>query len=81
MPPYTAPSPAAVRTRHYRERRERGDIVVPLEVENYKLDALVEHGFLEEGDLKNRAKVGEAVGVLLFFLADGAVELDHGKYE
>ncbi len=74
-------SSSAGRTRRYRERRDRGSVVVSLEVEDYKLDALVEHGFLAEGDAKNRAKVAEAVDVLLFALADGAVEIDYEKYE
>ncbi len=74
-------SPSAFRTRRYRERRDRGDIVISLEVENYKLRGLIDHGFLAEGDITNRAKVSKAVDVLLFALADGAVEIDFAKYD
>ncbi len=81
MPPQTTLSSAAIRTRRYRERRERGDIVISLEVENYKLRGLIDHGFLAEADVKSRAKVADAVDVLLFALADGAVEIDFAKYD
>ncbi len=74
-------SPSAFRTRRYRERRERGSVVISLEVDSEKLGALVDQGFLAEADVKSRAKVSEAVDVLLFALADGAVEIDWEKYE
>ena len=74
-------SSSAIRTRRYRERRDRGSVVVTLEVDSEKLGALVDHGFLAEGDVTNRAKVAEAVDVLLFALAGGAVEIDFAKYE
>ena len=74
-------SSSTFRTRRYRERRERGSVVISLEVENYKLRGLIDHGFLAEGDVRSRAKVAEAVDVLLFALADGAVEIDFAKYE
>ncbi len=74
-------SSSAIRTRRYRERRDRGDIVISLEVENYKLRGLIDHGFLAEGDVKSRAKVADAVDVLLFALADDAVEIDFAKYD
>ncbi len=81
MPSDATLFPSAVRTRRYRERRDRGDIVISLEVENYKLRGLIDHGFLAEGDVRSRAKVAEAVDVLLFALADGAVEIDYAKYD
>ncbi len=81
MPPQTTLSSSAARTRRYRDRRARGDIVISIEVENYKLRGLIDHGFLAEGDVTNRAKVAEAVDVLLFALADGAVEIDYAKFE
>ncbi len=74
-------SSSAARTRRYRERRDRGDIVIYLEVDSEKLGALVDQGFLAEAAVTNRAKVHEAVDVLLFALADGAVEIDFAKYE
>ncbi len=81
MPSDATHSPSAIRTRRYRDRRDRGDIVISLEVENYKLRGLIDHGFLAEADVKSRAKVADAVDVLLFALADGAVEIDYAKYE
>ena len=81
MPPQTTLSSAAIRTRRYRERRDRGSVVISLEVDSEKLGALVDQGFLAEGDVTNRAKVAEAVDVLLFALADGAVEIDYAKFE
>ncbi len=74
-------SSSAIRTRRYRERRDRGSVVISLEVDSEKLGGLIDHGFLAEGDITNRAKVADAVDVLLFTLADGAVEIDWGKYE
>ncbi len=74
-------SSAAIRTRRYRERRDRGSVVISLEVDSDQLEALVYLGLLNEADVTNRAKVSEAVDVLLFALADGAVEIDWEKYE
>ncbi len=81
MPSDATLSPSAVRTRRYRERRDRGSVVISLEVDSEKLGALVDQGFLAEAAVTNRAKVSEAVDVLLFALADGAVEIDWEKYE
>ncbi len=72
---------AAIRMRRYRERRDRRAVVISLEVDSYKLDALVDHGFLAEADVKSRAKVCEAVDMLLFALSDGAIEIDWEKYD
>ena len=80
MPSDITDSPAAIRTRRYRDRRDRGSVVVTLEIEDYKLAALIDHGFLAKADVKSRAKVAEAVDVLLFALADDAVEIDWEKY-
>ncbi len=81
MPTQDALSSSAVRTRRYRDRRDRGSVVISLEVDSEKLGALVDQGFLAEAAVKSRAKVSEAVDVLLFALADGAVEIDWEKYE
>jgi len=67
--------------RRYRERRDRGAVVISLEVDRFTLDALVDHGFLAEADPKSRAKVHEAVDLLLFALSDDAIEIDWEKYE
>ena len=81
MPPQTTHSPAAIRARRYRARRDRGSVVISLEVDSEKLGALVDQGFLAEVDVTNRAKVSKAVDVLLFALAEGGVEIDWEKYE
>ena len=81
MPPSTTLSPAAIRTRRYRNRRDRGSVIISLEVENYQLEALINHGFLDEGNVTNRAKVSEAVDGLLHVLADGVIEIDWEKYD
>ncbi len=72
---------AAERMRRYRERRHRGAVVISLEIDSDKLDALVDHGVLAEADAKSRAKVHEAVDLLLFALSDGAIEIDWEKYD
>ncbi len=81
MPSDITLSPAAVRTRRYRERREHGDIVISLEVYRDRLEALVEHGLLAERDLKDRAKVSDAVDLLLFALAEGILEIDFENFD
>ena len=81
MPSDATLSPSAIRTRRYRERRERGSVVISLEVDSEKLGALVDQDFLAEAAVTNRAKVADAVDVFLFALADGAVEIDYAKYE
>ena len=81
MPPQTTLSSSAIRTRRHRDRRDRGSVVISLEVDSEKLGALVDQGFLAGAAVTNRAKVSEAVDVLLFALADGAVEIDFAKYD
>ncbi len=81
MPSDITHSPAAIRTRRYRARRDRGSVVISLEVDSEKLGALIDQGFLDKAAVKSRAKVAEAVDVLLFALADSAVEIDWEKYE
>ncbi len=81
MLPQNTPSPSTIRMRRYRERRDRGAVVISLEVDSNMLDAWVGHGFLAEADVKSRAKVCEAVDMLLFALSDGAIEIDWGKYD
>ncbi len=81
MPPQDPPSRSAIRMRRYRERRDCGAVVISLEVDSGKLDALVDHGFLAEADVKSRAKIHEAVDLFLFALSDGAIEIDWEKYD
>ena len=80
MPPQNTPSPSAIRMRRYRERRDRRAAVISLEVDSDTLDALVDHGFLAEADVESRAKVHEAVDLLLFILSDDAIEVGWEKY-
>ncbi len=69
-------SPTAARSRRYRQRQREGWRVVKLPVHDEWADALVSHGFLDESDFDDREKVAEAVDLLLFCLADGAIEID-----
>ncbi len=75
MPSDATLSPSAVRTRRYRERRDRGAVVISLEVDSNQLEALVYLGLLNEADVTNRTKVHEAVDFLLFDLAEGGAEI------
>ena len=74
-------SPANSRMRRYRERQDRGAVVVSLEIDSDRLDTLIDHGFLDEGDIKSRTKISEAVDLILSALADGAAEMDWSKYD
>ncbi len=72
---------AAERMRRYRERHHRGAVVISLEIDSDKLDALVDHGVLAGADVKSRGKVCDAVDLFLFALSDGAIEIDWEKYD
>ena len=67
---------SADRSRRYRQRQREGWRVVKLPVHDEYVDALVDHHFLAEGDADDREKVGEAIDLLLFCLAEGAVEIN-----
>ena len=69
-------SPSALRSRHCRARKRDGIVLAPVEVQPEALEALVECGFLEETDRRDRAEIGVAVAGLLEFLSEGALTLD-----
>ena len=81
MPSDPALSPSATRMRRYRERQDRGDVLISLEVDSDNLKALIEHGLLAETDVNNRAKVSKAVDLLLFALAEGMLEIDFENFD
>ncbi len=69
-------SPTAARSKRYRQRKREGIIIAPVQVAPEVVDALVTTGLLTEADTGNRAELGEAVEILLYALADDAVEID-----
>lgn len=72
---------ASDREKRYRSRRRDGVIIVPTEVDLAALDALVEAGFVEEADRRDRARIGVGIAGLLEFLAEGALLLDDAMIE
>lgn len=68
------PSPTAIRSRRYRQRHRHGLMIVPVEVDQDVIDALVEYAFLDETDRCKRAKVADAIDLFLFTLSQGALE-------
>ena len=59
--PDASPSLTAERQRLLRERRRRGVFVVPVEVTCEMVDALVDHGEVDEANAYDRDCVGEAI--------------------
>ncbi len=74
----TEPSPCAARARRYRRRRRAGIVLVPVAVNSEALSALLEYGLLAStADAGNRAKVSEAIELLLFALTNRAIKIDN----
>ncbi len=67
-------SPTAARSRRYRLRQRQGTMIVPVEADQDAIDALVNYAFLSETDMGDRAKVTDAIDLLLFMLSQGALE-------
>jgi hypothetical protein len=77
--PPARPSPAAERTRRWRERRREGRAVLYVEVADpFELaDALVDYGLLQEWNVDDRAAVADAVAELLsLLLCDASQDAD-----
>ena len=55
----------ATRIREHRQRRREGLRVVPLEVRDTEVAALVERGLLQPAETGNRVAIARALGVLL----------------
>ena len=68
------------RSRRYRKRQREGYTVVQVPVHDEMVRALVSHNFLAKDDAESREKVAEAVDLLLFCLAEGAVEIDYDHF-
>ncbi len=76
--PVIEPSPCAARARRYRRRRRAGIVLVPVAVHSEALKALLEYGLLAStADAGNRAKVAEAIQLLLFALTNRAIKVDY----
>ena len=67
-------SPTAARSRRYRLRQRQGTMIVPVEADQDAIDALVDYAFLSETEMGDRAKVTDAIDLLLFMLSQGALE-------
>ncbi len=80
MPTRNATSSAAIRTRRYRDRRDRGAVVINFEVEADHLECLVDQGFLAADEATDRAKVADALGLVLFGLSEGDLEMNWDRY-
>jgi len=76
MASLTASSPAAVRARNYRRRRREGTILVPVETSAEAIDGLVRYGFLDQADIGDRDKIGNAIALILDGLSKNAVTLE-----
>ena len=72
----SAQTAAAARYKRYRARRRDGLIVAPVEVDQETVDALVFCLFLDEGDRRDRDKIGEGIAGLLELLAEGELLID-----
>ena len=78
----TNPSPTATRARRYRQRKGAGRIIVQAELSPKALEALFDLGCIaDKADMADREKVGEAVDLLLFAMAEGAVEIDYDQLD
>ena len=65
---------ACDRNKRYRERQRRGTVVVPVEVNADALEMLGQYGLLDgvgAVGTSDRAKLGEAIELLLYGLAAG----------
>lgn len=62
---HIAPSPAADRVRLSRARRKRHERVVPVEIRDMEIAALVAHKFLADDRKDDPRAIGHAVGKLL----------------
>jgi hypothetical protein len=54
------PSPGAVRTRRYRERRKQGNMLLEIDVYQGGIDCLIEFGWLRDVDRSDRRAVTDA---------------------
>ena len=76
----TSRSTAADRTRVYRQRRAEGRHVASVEVGREEIEALVENGLLDAGDVADRDAISLALGSMLFALSEGAIEIDFDRF-
>ena len=62
------------RTRRYRQRQRKGIKLIPIEVEDSGVEALVEYALLDQSGVADRSQIAEAVEFLLFVLSEGGFE-------
>ena len=67
----------AIRCRRYRARQRDGIQIVPVEVSDGYLDALIESGLHKEADRRDRDKIAATIDFLLDAYAVGAVKIDY----
>ena len=73
----TEPSSCAARARRYRRRRRARTILVSVEVNSEALNTLLEFGLLgSTADAGNRAKVAEAIELILLAFTKRAIKID-----
>ena len=60
-----AASPGARATARWRRRKARGSCVVPVELFDHEVEALIDHRFLERADARARSRIGRAVAKLV----------------
>ena len=64
------------RSRAHRQRRRQGILIVPLEIDRDFAEALARHDFLGPDEVGDRAKLAEALKLLLMMLELDAIEID-----
>ena len=69
------PQSPAERSRAYRARRRQEVVLATVEVHPDAAVALAKFGIIDEGEIADRAKLKEAIELLLFCLGDGTIEL------
>ena len=67
-------SPSAARARRYRKRQREGTRLIPLEIFDYEVEALVEYGLVDESHRSDRAQIAEGLRLLLFALSQNEIE-------
>ena len=76
MASQTATSSSVERSRRYRQRKREGAILVPVETSAGAIDGLVRHGLLDQTDIGDRDKIGNAIALILEGLSKNAVSFE-----
>ena len=73
-----AASPGARATARWRRRLAKGSLVVPVELFDHEVEALIRHGFLDRADARARRRIGRAVADLVEQVLSGPSEWAFG---